>query len=74
LFYILLNTLVRAAQIALEGDFPGCDAFSKEKVMLRRRLPRAARMLYKELQVQLQGVSVTGYRVKEDGEDIKTYK
>jgi hypothetical protein len=26
-------------------------------------------MLYMKLQLQLQGVSVTGYRVKEDGED-----
>jgi hypothetical protein len=33
-------------------------------------------MRYIKLQIQLQGVSVTGYRVKEDGEDKKkkTYK
>ncbi len=28
-------------------------------------------MHYMKLRVQLQGVSVTGYRVKEDGEDKK---
>jgi hypothetical protein len=55
----------------LERDFPGCDAFSKAKVILRRCLPCAARMCYMKLGVQLQGVSVTGYRVKADGEDKK---
>ncbi len=61
---------------SLEWDFSGCDAFSKAKVILRRHLPWAARMRYKKLRVQLQGVSdsVTGYRVKEDGEDKKKTK
>ncbi len=31
-------------------------------------------MCYMKLRVQLQGVSVTGYRVKEDGEDKKEKK